>query len=626
MAYRENSPALPGRRAGLVLLFFAGGVLAALFATYWETRNFAFIAADTLTYALHPRVVAPPSLDNLMWLLTHPIDANWTPLSWYSHVIDHQLFGPQSGAHHLSNVAYHTAATFSVFAFLFYATDRFWRSMAVALLFAFHPLRVESVAWVVERKDLLSSLLGAAALLSYTAYTRGTRFRWYGASWLLFVLSLLSKAMLVTLPCLLLVLDFWPLRRFNAAEEQSRGKVLKRVLLEKVAFLLPAIFVAYMARHGVDYNTASHDPLGLGQRLLNAFYSVAQYVRKSFIPSDLSFWYAHPYLEPTGGTGLTWAAILASISLIVLITALCVVNLRKRPYLAAGWLWFLGTLTPVLGIYFQAGRQGMADRFTYFPSIGLAVMVVWSVAELVQSRDERRRRALLASLLAVVVLVLAWRSRQESLRWRDTETIYTDVLAKNPDNTPVHYSLGRLLLERGEVARGLAHLTRAAELTPSWDYLVTGLANELRKASRKEEALYWYRRAYQIAPELNHTRINLATALAEVGQHEEAVYLLKEAVAHNPRSLTAHLNLGATLAAANRLPEARKQLDRALAIDPESPQALRMSARVQAALGDNDEAIARWKRLLAAVPRDAEARAMVEQLRRSPSQKPSSAP
>ena len=626
MASRGNSALPPGTRTGIVHLLFAGGMLAALFATYWETRSFAFIAADTLTYALHPRVVAPPSLDNLIWLLTHPIEANWTPLSWYSHIIDHQLFGQDSGAHHLSNVAYHAAAAFLVFAFLSYATGKPWRSMAVALLFAFHPLRVESVAWVVERKDPLSGLLGAAAMLSYAAYTRSNRFRWYGTAWLLFVLSLLSKAMLVTLPCLLLVMDFWPLRRFDPSEGRSLGKVLKRVLLEKVAFLPPAIFAAYMARHGVGYNTASHDPLGFGQRVLNAFFSVAEYVRKTVVPNDLSFCYAHPYLEPTGGTGLTPAAILASIALIVLITALCLVNLRKRPYLAAGWFWFAGTLTPVLGIYFQAGRQGMADRFTYFPSIGLAIMVVWSAAELVRTRDEPTRRALLAGLLAVAVLVFAWRSRRESLRWRDTETVYTDVLAKNPDNTPMQYSLGRLLLERGEVAGGLAHLTRAAELTPSWDYLVTGLANELRKASRKEQALYWYRRAYEIAPELNHTRINLASALAETGRHREAISLLKEAVAYNPRSLTAHLNLGVTLAAVNRLPEALQQLDRALAIDPGSPQALRMSARVLSALGDGEKAIARWQRLLAAVPQDAEARATVEKLRRSSSQTPPPAP
>lgn len=602
-------------RASIIALLFAGGVVAGLTATYWEVREFALLEADTNVYVLHPRVVAPPSLDNLAWLLTHPISANWTPLSWYSHIIDHQLFGPDSGAHHLSNVVYHAAAALFVFLFLWYATDRPGRSAAVSLLFAFHPLRVESVAWVVERKDVLSGLLAAMALLAYAAYARGLRFRWYAASWLLFVLSLLSKAMLVTLPCLLLLLDFWPLQRFAASGGLARRVSLKRALLEKLAFLPPAVFVAYMARHGVGYTTASHDPLSFHQRLLNAVYSVAQYTRKSFLPIDLSFWYPHPYLEPTGGSGLSWPTIAASIALLLLVTWLCAINLRRRPYLAVGWCWFVGTLAPVLGIYFQAGRQGMADRFTYFPSIGLAIMVVWSTAELLQGRPERTRRALSAALLAASVCVFAWRSRVESLRWRDTETVYADTLEKNPLNTPIHYSLGRLLLERGEVDRGLAHLTWAARLTPQWDYLVTGLANKLRKAGRPRQALYWYRRAYEAAPDLNHTRINLASALAESGQTDEAISLLRQAVARNPRSLGAHVNLGITLARANRLQQSRGQLERALAIDPSSPQALRALARVLTSMGERAAAANRWKRLLAVVPRDPEALAGLERLR-----------
>lgn len=600
-----------------LLVTFSLGTLVGLFLVYFQTRGFDFIDADTPVYVLHPRVLAPPTLENLWWLLTHPIEVNWTPLSWYSHIVDHQLFGPDSGLHHLSNVAYHAAATIAVFALLAYATAAPWRSLAVALLFAFHPLRVESVAWVVERKDMLSGLFGALALLAYARYAKTSRRPWYAGAWLLFFASLLSKAMLVTMPALLLVLDFWPLSRTRLTEPAARAVSWSRLLLEKLPFLPPAIFVSYMARHGVDYTTASHAELTLAERLANAVFSVAQYVRKSFLPVDLSFWYPHPYLPSTGGPSLDALTLTVSALLLLLVGALCLMQLRVRPYLAAGYAWFVGTLVPVLGIYFQAGRQGMADRFSYFPSIGLAILVVWSVSDWARSDATGRRLRLAVAALVLSVGLFAYRSHVEARRWRSTESIYADTLAKNPNNTQVQYLLGQLLLQSGRVDEGLLHLTRAATLMPEWDDLVTGLANELRRAGRREQALYWYRRAYQNAPDLNHTRINLAAALAELGQHDEAATLLREAARKNPRSLATRINLGMTLAAAGKLVEAEKELGLALALDPRSIRALRLSARVRVALGDRLGAIERLSRLLQLTPDDAALRTELESLEAS---------
>jgi tetratricopeptide (TPR) repeat protein len=299
-----------------------------------------------------------------------------------------------------------------------------------------------------------------------------------------------------------------------------------------------------------------------------------------------------------------------------LVALLSWLNLRKRPYLFVGFGWFTLTLAPVLGVYFQAGRQGMADRFSYFPSVGLCLVVVWAVADGLAALDLRPARAAWATfaLLGCVVIGFALRSRVEVERWRNTETLYEDALAKNPLNTQVHYLLGRLLIERGESQRGLAHLVRAATLTPTWEDLVTGAANALRNAGRSEDALVLYRNANALAPQYNHTRINLAAALAATGRYAEAIPLLELASQANPQSLPTRINLAAALAATGRLREASAELDRALQLDPGSTHTLRLSARVLAALNDKVGATERLERLLRATPDDAQAREMLAQL------------
>jgi protein O-mannosyl-transferase len=598
------------------LMLFLGGTLTGLLCVYWRVRTYGLLEVDDPLYVMDPHVAAPLTARNLAWLLTHPIAFNWTPFSWYSHMLDHALFGADIGAHHLSGVVYHALAATALVAFLDRATGCPRRSIAVGLLFAFHPLRVESVAWLVERKDTLSGLFGALTLLAYTTYARRPRAGSYALTWLLFVGAILSKSMLVTLPCLMLLLDYWPLARFRPLAAAEPRVSIRRLLLEKLPFLPPGVFVAYMAREGVGYTDAADAALSRPQRLLNALYSLAQYIRKSLVPSDLSFWYPHPYLPSTGGRGISVASLALSALLMALVALLCWINLRRRPYLFVGFGWFVVTLAPVLGVYFQAGRQGMADRFSYFPSVGLCIALVWAVADGLAARDLRPARAAWASfaLLGFVVVGLALRSRVEVERWRDTEALYVDALAKNPLNTQVHYLLGRMLIDRGDSQRGLTHLVRAATLTPSWEDLVTGAANALRSAGRIEDALVLYRRANAVAPQYNHTRINLAAALAATGRYAEAIPLLELASQANPQSLPTRINLAAALAATGRLRDASAELDRALRLDPASARTLWLSARVLAALNDKAGAAERLERLLRATPDDAQAREMLAQL------------
>jgi protein O-mannosyl-transferase len=413
---------------------------------------------------------------------------------------------------------------------------------------------------------------------------------------------------------LMLLLDYWPLARHQPLMAAQPPVALRRLLLEKLPFLPPAVFVAYMARQGTGYTDAADTPLSRPQRLFNALYSLAQYVRKTLVPSDLSFWYPHPYLPPTGGRGLSVATLVLCGLLMLLVALLCLINLRKRPYLFVGMGWFVVALAPVLGVYFQAGRQGMADRFSYFPSVGLCIVLVWGVADALAALELRPARRAASALLGCVVIGLALRARVEVERWRDTETLYEDALLENPLNTHVHYLLGRMLLDRGESQRGLEHLVRAAALTPSWEDLVTDAANALRSAGRMEEALVLYRKAYAVAPQHNHTRVNLAAALGATGRYAEAIPLLELASQANPQSLASHSNLAMALAAAGRLQEASAELDRALRLDPSSVHTLRLSARVLAALHDNAGAAERLERLLRATPDDAQAREMLAQL------------
>jgi tetratricopeptide (TPR) repeat protein len=582
---------------------------AGLAAVYGQMRAFAWIKGDATTVILHPRVAAKPTIENLWWLLTHAIGGNWTPFSWYSHVLDHLLFGSDPGAHLLANVGYHALATWLVFLALVRLTEHPGRSLAITLLFAFHPLRVESVAWVIERKDVLSGALGALSLWGYANWARHRSRLGYLVAWAAYVLALLAKSMMITLPCVMLLLDHWPLGRLPLARGPATSKAIRRVLVEKLPFLPPMVFVAYMTRYGVDYPTGSDDPL-----TANAAFSIAAYVRKTLAPTDLSFWYPHPYLPPTGGQGIDTGTLVLSAAFVLATTLGCALALRKRPYLLVGWLWFVGMLVPVLGVYFQAGRQGMADRFTYFPSIGLLLAGAWFTADLLGHSDTsaKARNAAAYALVAALVALCGWRSHIETRRWRDTETVYADALAKNPRNTHLHFLLGEPLMRRGERERGLAHLTAAATLTPEWEDLVTTLANRLRDAGRHEEALTWYRRAYAAEPRFNHTRINLAAALAATGRHAEAIPLLQEAVAANPRSVPACINLGVALAATGQSRKALDAFDRALALDANSVVALRLSAQVLALQGDRSGAAGRLQRALRIAPADREARALLD--------------
>lgn len=528
------SRSAPARRTAALALALAGGTLL----LYAQVAGFEFVRFDDnryLTDNLH--VQRGLSWAGLAWAFTTLHASNWHPLTWLSHMLDVELFGLDAGAHHLVNAALHAADAALVFLALTRLTGARWRSLAVAALFAVHPLHVESVAWVAERKDVLSTLLGLLALLAYARHAERPSRRTLGAVALAFAASLLAKPMWVTLPFLLLLLDVWPLRRIAGIEigggdpggSPARPPLpLRRILLEKVPLLAlsaasSVVTVIAQERGG----SLSGLDLPVPVRLANAAVSYLGYVRRTFWPVDLAAFY--PY-APVGAFEAFGAG-----TLLLAATALVVWRARAAPWLAVGWLWFLGTLVPVIGIV-QVGGQALADRYTYLPLVGLFVMVVWGADRLVGAW---RGGVPLAATGAAAVLALSALSARQIATWSDNETLFRHALAVTQDNALAHGAL----------------------------------SDGLRTGGRLEEALLHAREAVRIDPGSARHWNNLAVLLVDLGRPPEAREAVVRALDLNPAYALAWTTLGIVEQDLGNLPAAEVALLRATALAPGDPQA-----------------------------------------------------
>ena len=447
------------------------------------------------------------SAQGVVWAFTTTHAANWHPLTWLSHMLDVTLFGMNPGYHHVMNVVFHGANAVLLFFVLLGLTGRLRRSVAVAALFAIHPLHVESVAWLSERKDLLCGLLCLLCLLAYTRYARNPRAARYALVVTLFALALLAKPMAVTLPFVLLLLDFWPLGRWGGA---GPGKL--RLFTEKVPLLLlsgSSGVVTYLTQ--LNYGTVRNlVQIPLVTRLGNAIVAYATYAATCFWPLGLSVTY--PPLERGASVWrlVSAAVAVAAMTLVVLISA------RRKPYGATGWLWFLGTLVPVIGII-PVAAQFVADRYTYLPLIGLFLLLVWSLADMVQDRPRFRAAAVAGGWLVLLVLsVISW--RQVGL-WRDSVALFTHAVNLEPENAVAARQLGVALIEQGKTAEGSAYLTRALQLDPeSRAELHYRAGTEHTLQGRYREALEEYREALRLLPP--HMTVQRNLVLHNIAQVE----------------------------------------------------------------------------------------------------------
>ena len=538
----------------------------------------AFVSVDDHIYITETReVLRGLTWQGVGWAFTTGYANFWHPLTWLSLMLDVQLFGSSPGALHLTNLLFHLANTFFLFLLLRRMTDAPLPSALVAGLFAVHPLHVESVAWVSERKDVLSTFFLMLMLWAYANYARGLAGRGrsraaFAAVAILFALGLMAKPMLVTVPFGLLLFDWWPLGRVGAASIGAEGSGRARafelwsrlapLVWEKVPlFVLAAVasVVAFLAqaRGGA---VASLDSFSLSGRVANALTSYVAYIGKSFWPATLVPFYPYPQ-----GVRV-WTA-LGALLVLVAVTAAVVAQARRRPYLAVGWFWYLGTLLPVSGLV-QVGSHAMADRYTYLPLVGIFVMIVWSAFEWVAGR--RARRTVAVAVACGVLAALAVTARAQVMTWRDSVTLWQHAVRVMPSNYYAHNALGLELKKAGRMEEAAAHFAEASRLATGFPNSHGNLGQVLAEQGRIDEAIAEYRMALERAPDYVQAHINLGNALQSAGRLDEALTHYSEAIRHEPGSATARLNLATALLEAGRPDEALAQNREALALRPES--------------------------------------------------------
>jgi Tfp pilus assembly protein PilF len=575
-------------------------------AVFAPVRHFGFLSWDDPSYVTENRhVLAGMTWQGAWWAFTTGDAANWHPLTWLSHMLDVQLFGVDGGRHHLTSLALHVANVLLLFGALCQLftrrpafarhrasagrrgdADTVWQCGLVAALFAVHPLHVESVAWISERKDVLSTFFGLLAIWSYATYAERPSGRRYAVTLGLFALGLLAKPMLVTLPLVLLLLDVWPLERL------SRG--VRSLVVEKLPFfaLAAASSVVTFLVQQRGGAVGGLGVLGWDLRVENALLSYVRYLGKCVWPSGLSAFYPYP---PQTSAGL---AVLALAGLVG-VTALAARAAKRQPFLLVGWLWFVITLVPVIGLV-QVGDQAMADRYTYLPLTGLFIAITWGGAAL--SARVRLPGSALGVAGVVLVIACAVTSRAQVATWATNESLWSHALAVTPDNYRAHVGLADALMDQGRPADAVAEYQAAARLVPRAAAVQNSLGLALTVAGRLDDAAAAYAAAVALDPGFADAHDNLGAMLARLGRPDEAITHYRAAIRIDPSLALAHNNLGLALASRGQVDEGLAECLSALSLKPNDPQWHFQVAVMLETRGRKTEAIEHLRRALALDP------------------------
>jgi Flp pilus assembly protein TadD len=542
--------------------------LATLFL-FAQVGGHEFLSYDDNLYVTDNQTVQKGlSWSNAAWAFTTMHAANWHPLTWLSLMLDIQLFGLRPGVLHLVNVLFHAINAAMLFLILYRMTGAHWRSAFVAALFALHPLHVESVAWVAERKDVLSVFFGLLTIWAYLRYAERPGVLRYAWIVLVFVLSLLSKPMLVTMPFLLLLLDYWPLGRMAGSLQPVTGSVptpqqasLTRLIVEKIPLIAlctaSSVMTVLAQKHGEAMVDLSLRP---GLRLANAAVGYARYLEKTFWPWSLSIFYPHP------GTALPMWQSAGAVLLLLMITALVMLRIKRSPWLAIGWFWFAGTLVPVIGLV-QVGGQSIADRYTYFPLIGVFIMIAWEAPELIKGRRIGPRALWVASMLVIVVLAgLTWRQLGF---WKTHETLFRHALSVTKDNCVALDSLADYLIRKGEIDEAYVDLREALRLCPKDEQAWYNLGVLQRDRGELPEAESSLREALRLKPGYTKAWSNLGAVYLASGRVPEAIDALLEAARHAPGDASIQFNLGSVYGKTGRFAEAIEAYQQAVLLKPD---------------------------------------------------------
>jgi Flp pilus assembly protein TadD len=568
------------RNGFLIGLFLAMATLA----VYWQVTGHAFLIYDDASYVTENRHIQDKfTLESVIWAFTTVRDSNWHPLTWLSHMLDIRLYGMNAGGHHLTSLFFHIANTLLLFIVFNKMTGDLWQSGFVAALFALHPLHVESVAWVAERKDVLSTFFWMLTMWSYTWYVDNQEVKRYFFVILFFTLGLMSKAMLVTLPFVLLLMDYWPLKRCQWRTERLRegeeenaslsGDIL-RLIWEKVPLLVLVVIASILTFNAQHSSGAvrSLEMYSLKVRVANAFVSYASYVVKAIWPVNLAAFYPHP------GSGLPWWQSAGSA---LLVAAACFGALRtakRYPYVLVGMFWYFGTLVPVIGLV-QVGSQAMADRYTYIPLTGIFIIVAWGVPELLPKW--RRRKiwlAITATVLLTILMVITWKQIRY---WENNVVLFTHDVKVTQKNSLAHYVLGLSLEQEGKIDEAMFHYSRSLHIYPEYEVFFK-MGYILYQQGKLDEAMVHFKESILRNPNSDEAHNNMGIIRALQGDVNGAIGHYHAAVKINPKHAGAYYNLGRIAANQGKTGEAINYYRKALRIEPDMTQALYHQAWIAA--------------------------------------------
>ena len=591
------------------------GICAVLAGVTWlvfgQTLGHQFVTYDDPQYVYeNANVAAGLSVKGVSWAFTHKVGGNWHPLTTISHMFDCQLYGLKPKGHHFSNVLLHTIAVILLFLVLRQMTGALWRSAFVAALFAIHPLHVESVAWISERKDVLSALFFLLTLGAYIRYVRRPSVTSYLLLLLVFAFGLMSKPMLVTVPFVLLLLDYWPLGRIRVPKfakgparrpaTKSAWSVISGLITEKIPLFALSALSSAVTLLAQLYSKTAIDQLPFGWRLKNAAVSYVAYIWEMFWPAGLAAFYPHP------NDRLPLWQVLLAIAFLIAVSFLAIHWRKERPYIFTGWFWYAGMLVPVIGVV-QAGEQARADRYTYLPQIGLYVLIAWAFTDLmmttsrqpaVRGSQKLQARGLRAfrepaqrtqgrdykpfcfGIAAAIIIALSWRAFVQTSYWKDTETLWNHTLAVTTDNDVAHNNLGYLSLQRGELDNAISHfetalMIRSRNAAAHYDFggalIENSLANALARKGLLSEAVDHYENAVRLRPDYGDPYLNLGTVLFEQGRTDDAIAAWQKAVATQPTDAGFHTALANGFLKGGLQRDAIAEYEHAARIAPDDP-------------------------------------------------------
>jgi protein O-mannosyl-transferase len=574
------------------------------FAIYSQVQDHEFINYDDYQYIRDNwEIKSGLSSESISWAFTTFYGNNWFPITWLSHTLDYQLYGLNPKGHHLTSLFFHITNSLLLFLVLFRMTGALWKSAFVSVVFAIHPLNVESVAWVAERKNVLSTLFWLLTMWTYISYAQTKKLKTYYLVILFFTLGLMSKAMLVTLPFVLLLLDYWPLGRLKLEQGGSDKEVLARskyhmkseflkLLLEKAplfALTVGTCILTFIAQKS-EAAMINLNNLSVFTRLTNAMVSYLEYLKKMIWPNELAVFYPHPE-----STLATWKWVVCSIVLVT-ITTISIRLIKKAPYFVVGWFWYLGTLIPVIGIV-QVGGQAMADRYAYVPLIGIFIIVAWGLPDFLEKWPFKEQLLSISTVILIpMLMVITW--TQVSL-WKNSISVFKRAFRVSNEQSYnsyiINYHLGNAFFDKQKTGEAISHYKMAIELNPEFVNAYSNLGGALFVEGKNEDAISHFKTAIELKPDHADAHYNLGATLIAERKSEEAISHFKMAIKIKPDYIKAYNNLGAALVTQGRNEEAISHYKKAIQIKPDYALAHYNLGDALVIQGKNEEAISHFK-------------------------------